>query len=114
MAQEPNIPNCQCYTGIPHVNLDGSCGCHTEEVTGGIKAPWPLTSKINHPATVSLVAVPQAYPADLDGTGTVRMPLTTDPTKADDDGLIFGFSPLVVLGAAAVGLFLLSSMDGKK
>ena len=108
----PPPQNCQCYTGTPHVNPDGSCGCHTYEIDP-IKPPpgVPLTKKYSPLPTVAVV--PQ-YPIGVDGTGTItHMPLTTDPTKAGDDGLIFGLSPLLVLGAAAVGLFLLSSMDGK-
>lgn len=52
-----------------------------------------------------------AAPSTVPPVPVAAIPANRKPVA---DNTIFGFSPLVVLGAAAAGLYFLSSMDGKK
>jgi hypothetical protein len=95
MALDQNSgTNCDCLWGIAVVDPDGGCRCVDEipEGTGGIKSPIrgvrPITNREPVPPL-----------------------LATTPAPAGDLKIL-GFSPLVVLGAAAVVLYILGS-DGK-
>ena len=82
----PNV-NCSCFWGNPIMHEDGTCTCPSKEQT----------------------------PA---GTGGIKPgkvpPYPVKTTAPADDGKIFGLSPIVVIGAGLAGLWILSSMDGRK
>lgn len=82
------VGNCNCLVGTPMIDANGQCHCVETATSGQIirtHTGRPIPVGISTPAT----------------------------TKADDDNTIFGFNPLVVLGAVAVGLYFLTK-DGDK
>lgn len=135
-------PNCNCFSGTAYLTADNQCGCTDAAVPafpfeGSFKEqekwrtvylpgkypqilppipaiPGPVVRMPRRGGTVNNYNYYQ-----IPVTGTPPLPIGTigkiepQPQPAADNK-IFGFSPLVVLGAAAVGLYILSSMDGKK
>lgn len=101
---------CNCAWGTATVDADGNCTCKDESstTTGGVKVPHGTT-----------LPVKTSGVSGTDKTGKAATPTTTGNTPADKGGTsepntIFGFSPLVVIGAAVAGIWLLSSMEGEK
>jgi len=84
--------DCSCLTGTPVFDMDGNCLC------------------VEHVETPII----RSSPNPRLGNGRVVNVQPTPTTAAEDDDKIFGLPPLVVLGAAAVGLWFLSSSDKKE
>lgn len=111
--------NCSCLQGTAVVDANGNCLCIDSTVVPAVPPPiQPLPYRRpmfrgGEPQTVNtynyyLPSTPP--PPILDGK---PQPPPQTPAKAAPT-TIFGLSPLVALGVAAVALFALSSMDGKK
>ncbi len=127
-----NTGNCNCFSGTAYLDAIGGCNCHPNASI----LPFPFGGSEAQQISwrneyLGGGVQPDGMPYELPETGGVKAPpgmkwtpagwvpintKTGGPrsTTAAGDNTIFGFSPLVVLGAAAVGLWMLSSMDGKK
>lgn len=93
---------CNCFVGTAVVDADGNCHCIDSPVGGGVMQTMNIPPLQRQRVYILNPTTKQNDPA----------PAAT----AADDNTIFGFNPLVVLGAAAVGLYFLSTMgekDGK-
>lgn len=82
----------------------------------GESPPWspivpPTTTK---PSELTRLRRTQAFTAIMQPATPAQAAAAAGQKVPAKDGLIFGFSPLIVLGAAMVGLYFLSSMEGKK
>lgn len=96
--------SCSCYTGTAIVGVDGNgnptCGCSTDPLPSMPVEVYHKTGQ-RPPQTVNNYYVVGAQTAEPD----------PDPNA---DGTIFGLSPLVAIGLAVGGIWLLSSMSEGK
>jgi hypothetical protein len=92
--------SCSCFVGTAVMDAEGNCRCVDSPVgSGGVmyaNAPRrePTIYYIGQPAPAS---------------GNVAATKAADSPAADNT--IFGFNPLIVLGAVAVGLYFMSSNE---
>lgn len=80
-----------------------------------IQAVKPALGNWGTPIRVPMIGRPSVINNYYTLPGGSPVPAAASTAKAGSAGsTIFGFSPLVVLGAGAVALYFLSQMDGKK
>lgn len=101
-------PELMCADGYERVVLaDGS------QICVPVGAPKTLNTTPIKPLIRTGNGGPWQY-SPLGGTSILNTDKRAKAAAASGDGTIFGFSPLLVLGAAAVGLYFLSSMTETK
>lgn len=125
-AVSPEV-NCNCLWGTAYIDADGNCRCHNDGIPEE-EGPWPigtggvkpdrnlLDANGNIKGGGYVVRDPRyggvrALPQNTDRQTTATTAATATSTTDTASGLPFGLSPLALLGIAAGGLFILSSMS---